>query len=153
MYFAIYFLILQLLRDPVPTSLMFFLSLKHNHKQIQKKKSHWRHMESELCWVTLSEHRASLDVWLMYSVSLHRRKLIFPLPQLYLWLTSWLGQGICAPFPSFELGFCLVGPCASFHMMPQSLEFICTSALLCLENSVSLKLSTTSYSLYTPSSA
>lgn len=39
MYFAIYFLILQLLRDPVPTNLMFFLSLKHNQKQIQKEKA------------------------------------------------------------------------------------------------------------------
>lgn len=37
----------------------------------------------------------------------------------------------------------------AFHMMSQSLEFICTSALLCPENAVSLKLSTTSM-VFTP---
>lgn len=37
-------------------------------------------MESDLCWVTISEHWASLGVWLMYPVWLHWRKLIFPLP-------------------------------------------------------------------------
>lgn len=86
-----------------PTSCSFSL-LNTIPKTNTKEKSHWRHMESKLCWVTLSERRASLDVWLMYSVSLHRRKLIFPLP-LAVFVINFLARtGDLCPVPLFCTG-------------------------------------------------
>lgn len=41
------------------------------------KKRHVKTMESILCWLTISEHKACPAVWLIYTVSLHWRKLFF----------------------------------------------------------------------------
>lgn len=55
-------------------------------------------------------------VWLIYPVTFHWSKQIFPFPKCYLYhlqIVSWLGVGFCAHLPSCLLGFCLTWACRS----------------------------------------
>lgn len=77
-------------------------------------------METNLYWLTTSEHGACPGVWYTqcYSIGEHR----FPPPRGYqLWLDPWWGLGLYAHFLSLMLGFCLAWVCASLCMLSQIL--------------------------------
>lgn len=91
------------------------------------------HMNTILCFLTNPRWRTCSGVWLIYPMTLHCRKLIFPFPADTSY-TKLPGQGCkfvstSSSFPWSSFGECSVF-CHGFC------ELTCGSTLLCLEDTV-----------------
>lgn len=112
----------------------------------KEKKTVSTNMESDLYWPGAADHGACPGVWLIYSIVIPCEKTYFPSPPSYfMQISSWLRGGLGASFLFVQAGilrdFSLLQVLCKHHSVSM---LIGASALLCLENRLSLAMSATS---------
>lgn len=90
-------------------------------------------MEPVVCWATIPEHQVCLAVWLIFPVTLHWKKLIFPSQQVLTANSFLVRRGILCLLPLLSAetlsGLNLYRACT---YCPSFCEFICGLVLLWL---------------------
>lgn len=109
-----------------------------NRIKDEKKSPYKQNTDSILFGETTPRHGTCPRLWLIYSLTLHWRKLTF-IFQSILTNNLLLEGGICVHTPFFVLGFCLVWIFESLENIVTIFKLICAWALLCLEDVVSME--------------
>lgn len=133
------FIIFSSLQDNFPSLPTWLIVLSKKITKTNKLKT-W----SPLCvGQTTPEHEAWPKLWFICQGSYHWRKLVFLSQKASVQIAFWLWVGLCAQFSFSMLVICLAWLCIC--MCCHSLcEFICALVILCLKDTLSLELSTTS---------